>query len=156
MQYFCFLLILSNPGLNILVSGLRVQDEQNTIFSGLRVQDEQNEIYLEVSTKDVEILLGDTANVTLFLRSDGPIPPALSIEVSFITDNSNIIKPIPTVILTQDENITISIEPILAGHVVIQTNTSSPEIRLILDYYIITLSNYHYSLYICVFMLLPF
>ena len=34
-------------------------------------------------------------------RSDGPVPPALSIEVSFITDNSNIIKPIPPVILTQ-------------------------------------------------------
>ena len=39
--------------------------------------------------------------ILFIFRSDGPVPPALSIEVSFITDNSNIIKPIPPVILTQ-------------------------------------------------------
>jgi cystinosin len=128
MSSLRILLIIVISGWSNLVSGSKVGGGEMDPYlekqADLYLEEDTN-LYLDVSSKDVNILLQETINVTFYLRADGPVPPTYSIEVSFISDNKNIIKPIPPATITQDGNITISIEPLQAGHVVIQANTSS-------------------------------
>jgi len=86
----------------------------------------ETDIYLESSTKGLEILLGDTAEVNFFLKNKDV---SESVTIFFQVDNDGIIEPIPQQEIDESNNVNVTIKPIKAGHVVITTNTSDPNIR---------------------------
>lgn len=88
---------------------------------------------LEVSTQSLDILQEENATVTLYLRSAGSYAMLEDevVVVHFDYDNTGIITLIPdqTLSLTTN-NITVTINPLRAGHVTVSTNTSDTTVRV--------------------------
>lgn len=101
---------------------------QTGALGGISVTDLEEVSYLESSTKNLDLLQDQQANVTFFIRKDS-LGVSDDLTIIFNVDNDEIIEKITPVIISQNENATVTIIPKKAGHVILTTNTSNPKVR---------------------------
>jgi len=81
---------------------------------------------LESSTKSVNLLIEESHDVTFTLTSDENDEDP--IEIYFKQDYSGIIQPIPNATISKNDNITVTLKAVSAGHVIITAEPSDPHI----------------------------